>query len=166
MIFLSVGSQMPFDRLVKAVDAWAQFRQPRIEILAQIGDSSYQPVALESVKTLSPAEFGARLDACSLFVAHAGMGSVLSGLERGKPMLLLPRLGALRETRNDHQVATLRWLSGIQGIYAADDETAIPAFLDRFMDAALPALPAPDHLAQTASQLRLQSALRDFIAQA
>jgi UDP-N-acetylglucosamine transferase subunit ALG13 len=41
MIFVTVGSQMPFDRLVEAVDGWVG--QTTREVLAQIGDSQLKP---------------------------------------------------------------------------------------------------------------------------
>ena len=41
-------------------------------------------------------------------VAHAGMGTILTALEIGKPLLVMPRRAALGEHRNDHQLATAR----------------------------------------------------------
>ena len=44
--------------------------------------------------------------------------------------MLLPRRGELRETRNDHQVATLNWLRGKPGVHAAFDEQELRAGLE------------------------------------
>ena len=41
MIFVTVGTQGPFDRLVRAVDKWAGMRA-RADIFAQTGPSDYQ----------------------------------------------------------------------------------------------------------------------------
>ncbi len=64
-------------------------------------------------------------------IAHAGMGSIISAAEFGKPMVLLPRRGSLRETRNDHQIATAKWLRSKPGIFVADSEDELPTVLAR-----------------------------------
>lgn len=121
MIFVTVGSQMPFDRLIRAVDEWAENNQ-RDDVFAQIGETNYVPSHIKWCKSLEPDEFQRRVASCSLVVMHAGMGSVLTSLEFGKPMVILPRRGTLMETRNDHQVATAKWLSSKDGILVAMDE--------------------------------------------
>lgn len=130
MIFVTVGSQMPFDRLIKAVDAWAcDHREQAVE--AQIGNSDYVPQCMAHYRTLSPADFAARMRAASVVVAHAGMGTIISAAEFGKPLVLLPRRGALRETRNDHQIATAKWLAAKPGISVAYDESELADILTR-----------------------------------
>lgn len=119
MIFATVGSQMPFDRLIRALDTWAAHQANGREVLAQIGSATYQPSNLRTVPSLSPTGFREAVRAADLIVAHAGMGSVLTAMEFGKPLVVLPRLGTLQETRNDHQVATAKWLASKPGIYVA-----------------------------------------------
>jgi hypothetical protein len=55
-------------------------------------------------------------------VAHAGMGTILSALELGTPVLVMPRRAALGEQRNDHQVATARRFKQLGGVGVAFDE--------------------------------------------
>lgn len=136
MIFVTVGSQMAFDRLVAAVDHWAESRRPGVDIFAQIGPSSYQPRALRHAHALTPAEFNAAVARADIIVAHAGMGSVLTALEMGKTLVLMPRRGDLQETRNDHQIATARWLGERPGIHVAMDETELDAALTAALAAA------------------------------
>jgi UDP-N-acetylglucosamine transferase subunit ALG13 len=59
------------------------------------------------------------------------MGSILTALQYQRPIIILPRRARLREHRNDHQLATAKWLRGRQGIYVAWDETQIAELLDR-----------------------------------
>jgi len=136
VIFLTVGSQMPFDRLIRSVDAWAQ-RNPEVPVFAQIGDTEFVPVAMQWVRLLSPDDYQRAIDACDLLIGHAGMGTVITAAESGKPLLVMPRRGNLRETRNNHQVATAGWLSGRTGIRVAMDEDELVAELDRARCAAL-----------------------------
>ena len=104
MIFVTVGAQMPFDRLVKAVDQWAA-SQGRGDV-AQIGSTDYRPSAIQWTRFLDPEKFKHRFETAKVVVAHAGTGSIITALQLGKPILVMPRRANLRETRNDHQVAT------------------------------------------------------------
>lgn len=105
MIFVTVGHQMAFDRLVRWIDLW-KARHPEQDVFAQIGETTYKPQHIRSRTYLSPAEFEQALGQASAVVAHAGTGTILSALYLGKPLLVVPRLGSLGETRNDHQVGT------------------------------------------------------------
>lgn len=147
---------MPFDRLVQAMDAWASV-SGRPEVFAQIGQRGYIPQSMEWVASLTPTEYKSVCRKASVVVAHAGMGSIITAAEFGKPILVMPRRGALRETRNDHQVATAQWLSKQGRVRVAMDtsqlEEALQAVLTDAEDARMAAI-APDGII---------AALRDFI---
>lgn len=128
MIFVTTGAQMPFDRLVRAVDGWAGGTGR--EAFAQIGDAGYEPRHLEWTRFLPPAEFRARLDQASAVVAHAGMGTIIRCLELGKPILVMPRRASLGETRNDHQVATAKRFRALGMVRVANDEGELLSHLD------------------------------------
>lgn len=91
-------------------------------------------------------------------VAHAGMGTVLTALELGKPLLLLPRRGDLHETRNDHQLATARWLQDRPGIHIAWEAPELAPLLDRMVGTVRLAAPSG-----SAPDARLIDAIRGFI---
>lgn len=130
MIFVTVGAQMPFDRLISAVDTWAETRE-RGDVFGQIGPTDRTPQHIEWTKFLDPPEFRRRVIDADAVVAHAGMGSILTALEHGKPILVMPRLGRLHETRNDHQVATAERFRELGCVAVAMDETELPEALDR-----------------------------------
>lgn len=125
-LFLTVGAQMPFDRLVEAVDQWAK-DHPAHDIVAQIGESELTPAHIEWRSFLQPAEFEAACDKADAMIGHAGIGTLFAALERGKPLLIMPRESARRETRNDHQIATARHFQERPGVCVAWDEDAVPA---------------------------------------
>jgi UDP-N-acetylglucosamine transferase subunit ALG13 len=117
LIFLTVGAQMPFDRLARLVDDWAG-AIGRDDVVAQLGPTAFEPRHLKVVPFLEPPEFRQTNEKADAVVAHAGMGTILSVLELGRPLLVMPRLAALGETRNDHQVATARYFAQ-QGLVLA-----------------------------------------------
>lgn len=162
MIFVSVGAQMPFDRLVRAVDAWAA-RSCCRDVFAQIGRGAVPPRHIAWTAFLSPSEFAARVRSASLIVAHAGMGSILTALEFGKPILVMPRRGDLGETRNDHQVATARRFSELGRVAVALDADELATQLDRFVADPSAAVPTIPPISPCASP-ELIAALRTFIA--
>lgn len=129
MIFVTVGTQLPFDRLVAAVDRWAA-THPGGRVFAQVGPSGLRPTRIEHQAFLSPAECHERMLAADAIVAHAGMGTILGGLEMGKPLVVMPRRAALGEHRNDHQLATARRFAELGSVSVAFDEAELHAQLD------------------------------------
>lgn len=130
MIFVTVGTQLAFDRLVMAVDEWAE-ANPAIEIFAQIGPGVRRPKAIPHADFVPPEKADALIRQAELVVAHAGMGSILTALRFQRPILIMPRKADLGEHRNDHQFATARWLDGRAGISVAWSESEISEKLDQ-----------------------------------
>jgi UDP-N-acetylglucosamine transferase subunit ALG13 len=124
MIFIVVGSQEPFDRLVSAVDTWAT-SAGYTDIFAQIANASYLPKNFNYTRFMDPAEFNEKFKAASLIVAHAGMGTILQALQFSKPIIVLPRLLKYHETRNDHQVSTAKSLGKLGYVRDVYNETEL-----------------------------------------
>ena len=157
MIFVTVGAQMPFDRLIKAVDEWA-CKNPDVEMLVQIGASSYIPVHLANwTKFIEPDDFRAAMERADVIVGHAGTGTIIMALEIGKPVLVMPRHANLGETRNDHQIATARRFGELAGVTVANDEAELHEKLDRLSTI------EPSTIISTTASNELISAIRDFI---
>jgi UDP-N-acetylglucosamine transferase subunit ALG13 len=129
VIFVTVGAQMPFDRMVRAVDEWAAARGVN-DVFAQIGPTDWRPRHIAWTQFLEAAEFKKKAQEASVLVAHAGMGSILTALEMGRPILVMPRRGDLRETRNDHQVATAKRFLELGRVAVAFDEHEMAGKLD------------------------------------
>lgn len=129
MIFVTVGTQLPFDRLVRTVDEWA-VEYGRDDLLAQIGDTNYRPKRMVWSHFLSSAASVEALDRADLIVGHAGTGTILGALQRGKPIVVLPRRAEFGEHRNNHQVATARSLGERGLVSVAEDEAALRVHLE------------------------------------
>jgi UDP-N-acetylglucosamine transferase subunit ALG13 len=132
MIFVSVGSMLPFNRLVQAADEWAA-ANPAEEVFIQIGHGDYEPAHAPWTRMMPHQEYRQRLETCDLFVAHVGMGSILQGLEVRKQMLLLPRLAAQKEHTTDHQLHTAARFRDRQGLLIVDDVPALQAQMSRLL---------------------------------
>jgi UDP-N-acetylglucosamine transferase subunit ALG13 len=128
MILVTVGGQLPFDRLIHAVDRWAM-DSGRDDVFAQIGNSTRPPSHVTWERFLSPSDFQAKARESELIIAHAGIGSILTALELEKPIVVMPRRAHLGEHRNDHQWATVKHLGGRAGLTAVADEGELLATL-------------------------------------
>lgn len=112
MIFVTVGSQMPFDRMIEMVDEWSA-QNPNQEVIAQIGNTNREFKNLKTYNLLTPKQFSTYVKNSDLMIAHAGMGSILTSREYGKNILVMPRQSQFKETRNDHQIATANRLKAL-----------------------------------------------------
>lgn len=130
MIFITVGTQLAFDRLVTAVDRWVVGAKPG-PVFAQVGPSAASFTNLEYKAFVPPDQADALFRGADIVVSHAGMGSILTALKYRKPIVIMPRRAALGEHRNDHQLATAKWLGGRSGITVAWDESELVEILDR-----------------------------------
>ena len=122
MIFLTVGTQFGFNRLVKAVDEAIEQGVVQEAVFAQIGPGSYLPKRMEYVLSLDKKEYDKILNSCEAMISHAGMGSISLTLKMGKPLLVMPRSKQFREVVNDHQIDTARKFEELGHILVAWDE--------------------------------------------
>ena len=130
MIFVTIGSMFPFDRMIRAMDAWAEAEAGAgrgEEILAQIGAGAYEPRHMAWVRKLDRTAYAEAIRRARLVVAHAGVGSIVTAGELGRPIVVLPRRAHLGEHTSDHQVETVGWLRARPGVHVADDEGALGA---------------------------------------
>ena len=127
MIFLTVGTQFPLDRLVKAVDKTIDQGLLDEEVWAQIGQSSYQPRNFKkSTDFLEKQLFDQWMEKASKVISHAGIGSITMALDAAKPLLVMPRLRRYGEVVNDHQVDIARKFGQCGYLLAAYDIEELP----------------------------------------
>ena len=129
MIFVTVGTDQPFDRMVKVVDSWAA-DHGRTDLFVQIGEGGWEPTSIPFTRFLTPVEFSERFAAARVIVSHAGMGTILTALHHGKPILVMPKKASLGEHRNEHQLATARHMMSLGYVSVAFDETELREKLD------------------------------------
>lgn len=127
MIFLTVGTQFPFDRLVKAVDETVSKNGLDEQIFAQVGTSTYRPRNFEAVSSLEKTKFDKHFNEADSIISHAGMGTITMALERKKPLLVMPRLRKYGEVVNDHQLVIARKFEQLGYLLVAYEAEDLPA---------------------------------------
>ena len=146
MIFVTVGTQLSFKRLINAIDVLA----PGLgaPVFAQIGRGAPAPANIEHRHILAPADFERTLERCSLVIGHAGIGTLMAAARHHKPMIIFPRRAALGEHRSDHQDETARVFAARHGYYRADCEADLSAHLNRgdLLPATAPVTPSVEDL--------------------
>lgn len=140
MILVTVGGQLPFDRLIRSVDEWAKGAGAS-DVFAQIGAGEYTPSALQWERFLSPADFLERLKQADAVIGHAGVGTVLTCLELRKPVLVFPRRAQFREHRSDHQLGTARYFAERGHVLAAFSEAELREKIDWLCEHGKPGTP-------------------------
>lgn len=129
MILVTVGTQGPFDRMVRAFDRWAQHNRQH-EALVQIGAGAWKPTHVRWTEFLEPALFRQAFESAELIVSHAGIGTLIAALELGKPIVVMPRRAGLREHRNDHQLATAEHFCRRHRVPVATSEEELSGAID------------------------------------
>ncbi len=134
MIFLTVGTQFPFDRLVQAIDRIIADGLISETVFGQIGDSACKPHNFQAVARMEKAEFDKYLTEASAIIGHAGMGTISMALNNRKPLLAMPRLKKYGEVVNDHQLEIARMFSRLGHILAAYGVEDLPLGIRRLAD--------------------------------
>lgn len=125
MIFVTVGTTLPFDALIEAVDTLVGSGQVGEEVICQIGNGAYTPVNCEYFK------FKPGLDElianARLVIGHGGTGTVLSLMRMGKKFIAVANpLGA-----DNHQHEFLHHLGQRYNVLWTDDPNTLGTLIDR-----------------------------------
>lgn len=164
-VFLTVGSES-CDRLVRAFDEWAGKNAKGLRVLAQIGPGGFRPQNCQSIDFLNPRAYKKAFEQASLVVSHAGMGTIITAIQLQKRLVVMPRLASLGETRNEHQLATVRHFNRCPNIRIADTENYLAAQIDSALstqaDQEVSSIQSAE-LLESKSVNSLTSFVRDFI---
>lgn len=126
MIFLTIGTSFPFDRLIRAADFAVGEKLIEEKIFAQVGENTYLPNNFEFVRWLEPGAFDKYFREASGVISDAGIEIISTALDNHKPLLTMPRLKKHGEVVNDHQVAIARKFSEFGHILVAYDVKDLP----------------------------------------
>ena len=104
MIFVCVGSRdYQFNRLLKKLDELVANGDIQDKIVAQIGQSEYEPQNYEWYRFLDRDAFKQYQNDADLIISHAGTGALIGALKLEKQVIAVPRLAKYGEHIDDHQ---------------------------------------------------------------
>ncbi len=136
MIFVAVGTQFPFNRLIQYMDDWAisDNNKTQENVIAQISEGDYLPTNIEYERFMSGETYNQNVRQASVFVSHAGMGNIISAREQQTPIIVINRQIILGEHRNDHQADGLKWMGKLDGVYTASTQEELYQHLQHIND--------------------------------
>lgn len=108
MIFVTVGTQLKFDRLIEWVELC--LNSSNHEIVAQIGNGKKPATHIKYFDYCDANIISQYINDAEIIISHAGMGTVLNAIKYNKKLIIVPRQYSLGEHRNDHQMATAKWI--------------------------------------------------------
>lgn len=129
MIFVITGTQkFSFNRLLEAVDRIAQISD--YEFIVQSGHSTYKPKYCKSAAFYCADEFKKLISSADVVITHAGVGSMIECLSRGKRTVAVPRLSRYKEHVDDHQQELAQTLADGDYLVLLNDAEELSLKLD------------------------------------
>jgi UDP-N-acetylglucosamine transferase subunit ALG13 len=129
--FVTVGTVMPFDRLVEAVASLDKANGRPSRIVAQVGRGGATPSGLECREMMEFDAVTALLDRAKVVFCHGGTGSLITALRAGCRVVAMPRRPDLGEHYDDHQIEIVRAFAARGIIEMAEDVPDIASALAR-----------------------------------
>jgi UDP-N-acetylglucosamine transferase subunit ALG13 len=119
---VTVGTVMPFDRMVRGVEDL--IKQGRIQgtVAAQIGQSKVKFESMDIFESCPFEELNARMQNADVVICHGGSGSILGALKAGAHVVAMARLQEFGEHYDDHQKDITKAFAQMDLISVAADE--------------------------------------------
>lgn len=125
MIFVTIGTSEPFDRLLGVVAECVGDER----VIVQCGASSFRPEGVEYVDFLPYDALVDHVRRARAVIAHAGVGTVMTVLANGKRPIVMPRLRRFGEAVDDHQVTFAQELAAKGVIHVVNSPSDLSEIL-------------------------------------
>ena len=130
MILVTLGTQkFQMNRLVQAADEYAATIEE--EVFIQTGHSTYEPQHARHAQFVDAAEFQEMIRTCSVLVTHSGVGSIITGVNAGRPVVVVPSMNRYKEHVDDHQVQIAKAFAGKGIVLDCEDVAELPAMIEK-----------------------------------
>ena len=128
MILVTLGTQKEqFTRLLDCIEK----SKIKDEIIVQAGYTKYDSKKMKIFDFISYDEMEKYIDRCDLVITHAGTGSVLTPLKKGKKVIICPRLAKYHEHVDDHQVELAEVFSGEGYVLLLDENGNLDELINK-----------------------------------
>ncbi len=105
MVFVTLGTQdKTFGRLLKKVDELIDKGFIQGKVIVQAGKTHYQSSQMEIFDFCSQEQLNQYIEECDYMITHAGVGSIINGINHQKKVIAVARRAKYGEHENDHQV--------------------------------------------------------------
>ncbi len=122
MILVTLGTQdKSFERLLDAVQKAIDDGYINEKVVVQAGYTTYESKDMEIFDFIPRDKFEELIEECDILITHAGVGSILSGLNNNKKVIAAPRLSKYKEHINDHQLQIVEKFKRLGYILPLDD---------------------------------------------
>lgn len=109
MILVLLGTQNnSFVRLLNAIQKNIDNKVITEEVIVQAGFTKFNSKDMKIFSMISKDKLSKIQDEADLIITHAGVGSIVSSLEKGKKVIAVPRLKRYNEHVNNHQIQIAR----------------------------------------------------------
>lgn len=109
MILVLLGTQNnSFTRLLDAIQDCVNKGTIKEKVVVQAGYTKYESKNMKIFSMVDKREFSKLLDEAHLIISHGGVGSIVTSLEKGKKVIVVPRLKKYNEHVNNHQIQIAR----------------------------------------------------------
>ena len=130
MIFITAGTQLPFDRLVEVIDEIASQHKDTTFVIQAL-NSKFEARHVKVIDFISAAQFDHYVEESQLIISHAGMGTIITALVKKKPIIVMPRLLKYKEHRNEHQLGTCKQMDKLGYVHVAYDEQELKTMFNQ-----------------------------------
>ena len=105
MILVLLGTQnKPFSRILKKVEKLKKDNEIKDKVIAQIGSTNYHSDFIETFNYAPKEKILELIDEARIVITHGSVGTIIECLDKGKKVIVVPRLKKYKEHTNDHQI--------------------------------------------------------------
>ena len=105
MILITLGTQdKKFTRLLNNVQECIDEGKIKEEVIVQAGYTKFKSKDMQIFDLIEREKFQDLIRKCDLLITHGGVGSIITGLQNNKKVIVCPRLAKFDEHMNDHQL--------------------------------------------------------------
>lgn len=105
MILVTLGTQdKPFVRILDLIQQQIENKMIKDRVVVQAGHTKYESSKMEIFDFIEREKFSELVQKCDILITHGGVGSIITGLQNNKKVIVVPRLSKYHEHINDHQI--------------------------------------------------------------
>ena len=121
-VLVTVGTIMPFDRMVRGVEALLKDGKIEGPVAAQVGETTEKFEGIEAFVSGPFEELNKRMEQADIVICHGGSGSILGALKAGAHVVAMARKHEFNEHYDDHQKDITSAFEEMDLISVAKDE--------------------------------------------